>query len=368
MNTVQVTIPGRLTTPYAVQIGTGLLATPGWMPSVDGTVAIITDHLVKHYYAKSLQQVLLRHGHRTIVLSFKPGEASKTRRTKARLEDDLLQQGCGRDSLILALGGGVVGDLAGFVAATFMRGIPYLQLPTTLLAMIDSAVGGKTGIDTPHGKNLLGAYWQPQAVIADLSCLQTLAKTHLVNGLIEAIKIFLTHDQQGLIDVTDHLDHLLCDPSSPSHAALVSRAVALKAIIVQRDEQAQGERAVLNFGHTIGHALEHVTRYQLCHGEAVAIGMLVEAKLAQQLGFLSTAAYGLIEQLITRLGITTRLVRQLDSEAIIHATQYDKKRCAGQARYVLLNGLGSVYQHQSQWTHPVSAAQVRRAWFASIGR
>jgi 3-dehydroquinate synthase len=361
---LDVALPAKVASSYPIRIGLGLLEDiTAWIPKSISAVVIITDHHVRKLYAPLLERALERAGYKTLLLTFPAGEKSKNNRTKAKLEEQMLAQGCGRDSFIIALGGGVVGDLAGFIAATYMRGIPYIQIPTTLLAMVDSSVGGKTGINTPQGKNLIGAFWQPTAVISDIHCLKTLSKHQMINGLIEALKMFLTSDAASLHYLQEHVSAILdCDEAILSN--IVLRAVTIKADIVASDERENHQRAILNCGHTIGHALEQLSNYQLLHGYAVALGILVEAKIAQLMGYLAEKQYVVIRSIFNRLDILTSELEQFDVNAVIQSTQSDKKKQAGLVRYVLLKDIGCVYEINNQFVHPVPDEIVRRAFLA----
>lgn len=366
MMQIAVSLPETSAYSYPVWISTGLLEKPScWMPKNVSSLVIITDEEVREKYASLLEQSLQKEGYHPLLLSFPAGEASKTSQMKCELEEAMLVHGCGRDTLILALGGGVVGDLAGFIAATYLRGIPYIQIPTTLLAMLDSSVGGKTGIDTPQGKNLIGAFWQPSAVVADLHCLKTLPKKQLINGLIEAIKLFLTYDAHALMTLQQHLDSIL-NGDEKKLGLLVHQAVTLKASVVQQDERENGQRVVLNLGHTIGHALEQLTDYRLLHGYAVALGLLVEAKIAQLMGLLENEHYLFIKNLLGRLNIFTSELQSFDVNEVLASTQSDKKKRAGLVHYVLLNGLGCVFDQNNQFAHPISDDMVKHAFLETI--
>ncbi len=359
---IEIALPEKLASSYPIHIGSGLLENiSSWMPRSVSAVVIITDHDVRKHYASLVEKALKKKGYNTLLLSFPCGEKSKTNRIKSMLEEKMLAHGCDRECLILALGGGVVGDMAGFVAATFMRGIPYIQIPTTLLAMLDSSVGGKTGIDTPQGKNLIGAFWQPIAVISDIHCLKTLSQKQVINGLIEALKMFLTSDADSLNYLQENLDGILRNDETIL-INLVHRAVKIKATIVQNDEKEKHQRATLNFGHTVGHALEKLTNYQLLHGYAVALGLLVEAKIAQLMGHLEEKHYQFIKTLLNRLPIVTSELEKFDVDEVIKNTQSDKKNRAGLVHYVLLNDLGSVYESQNQFAHPVPDEVVKQAF------
>lgn len=364
--TIQVTLPSTPPPSYQVWIDSNLLEKVSlWMPKDISTVVIISDEPVKQYYGTRLEQNLKQEGYQTLLLSFPTGESFKNSQTKSQLEEQMLNQGCDRNSLILGLGGGVVGDLAGFIAATYMRGIAYLHVPTTLLAMIDSSIGGKTGIDTPQGKNLIGAFWQPEAVIADIHCLKTLPRKHLINGLIEAIKIFLTCDAKMLFSLEERLD-LILNYDEDCLMTLIRHAAHLKVNIIEQDEKEHHKRAILNFGHTIGHALEHLSDYQLLHGTAVALGLLMEAKIAELMGFLHVEHYQYIKRLLCRLDIHAESLKQYKIADIIQSTQLDKKRKKGQVHYVLLKEPGSVHVENNQFTHLVEDEVVEEAFYILI--
>lgn len=357
---LEVTINRAFST-YPIWIGRDVLhQTALWMPGDVSRVVIITDDEVKWRYAVKLEQSLQAQGYFTLLLSFSAGEISKNAKTKSTLEDAMLLNGCDRDSLVIALGGGVVGDLAGFVAATFLRGIRYIQIPTTLLAMVDSSVGGKTAIDTPYGKNLIGAFWQPIAVVADINCLKTLPKDQMINGLIEVIKVFLIQDAPSFNELASQLNEVL-NGDENLLINLIHRAVSIKVALVSHDERDMHQRALLNLGHTIGHALEKLNHYQGLHGYAVALGLLVESTIAQLMGLLAVEKVLLIKQLLSRLGITNDMLMQFDQDEIIHATYADKKTRAGCVRYVLLSDIGRVHQHQHQFVHPVADELVKQA-------
>ncbi len=271
------------------------------------------------------------------LLTIPAGEASKTRATWAQLTDDLLASGFGRDSAIIALGGGVVGDIAGFVAATYMRGVPFVQMPTSLLAMIDAAIGGKTGVDTPAGKNLVGAFHHPALVIVDPSALSTLPLTHVRNGLAEAIKHGVIASRADFDWIGANLAALAREggPSGELADRLVRHNVEIKASIVARDERESGARKTLNFGHTIGHAVESLSGYTMLHGECVAVGMVVEARIAALVGVADASLADTIGGLLRAAGLPTSVPKSMASAAILVATRSDKKAQAGTVEYAL---------------------------------
>jgi 3-dehydroquinate synthase len=331
--------------------------------------ALITDETVGDLYARYLAGVNPAWQSRPRTCSdaspagwrerfaFAAGEQSKTRETWAALIDRLLAAGFGRGSAIVALGGGVVGDVAGFVAATLGRGIPWMQVPTTLLAMVDASVGGKSGVNTAAGKNLVGAFHPPAAVVADPLTLGTLPEAGFRGGLAEAVK-------HGLIADAGYLDWLSVHASGIAArdavllSELVRRSVEIKARIVSADEREAGERAVLNAGHTVAHALEAVTEWAIPHGDAVALGLVAEAALAERLG---AAERGLVETVsgaLERFGLPTRLAARLPAGRIVAAMATDKKGDAGGPRFALIAAPGRPHRTGDRWTSAAPEPEI----------
>jgi 3-dehydroquinate synthase len=309
--------------------------------------AIITDEVVGPLYAR---RVAASFGAaRVDVLTVPTGEHHKTRESWARLTDELLALECGRDTAIVALGGGVVGDLAGFVAATFMRGIPVVQLPTTLLAMIDASVGGKTGVDTPAGKNLVGAFHPPSLVLSDPSVLATLPAAQLRSGLAEAIKHGVIADERYFDRIVADLPALLSRPTGTEMLELIVRSVEIKADIVTRDEREGGVRKTLNFGHTIGHAIESESGYVLLHGEAVAIGMVLESALAERAGTAEPGTLLRVRDAVARAGLPTERPEGMSADRILAATRSDKKARRGVAEFALPQRVGEMAGAETDW-------------------
>lgn len=315
--------------------------------------AIITDDRVGPIYAARIRDSVRASSDE--VFTIPGGEEHKTRESWAKLTDSLLAAGYGRDTTVIALGGGVVGDLAGFVAATFMRGVPFVQIPTTLLAMIDASVGGKTGVDTPAGKNLVGAFHQPVLVIADPTVLATLPANHFRAGLAEALK-------HGVIASESYFEKIAAARESTARderalTDLIGESVRIKASVVGRDERESGLRKVLNFGHTIGHAIESVSNYRLLHGEAVAIGMALESALAERIGVAKAGTSETIRGALDAIGLPSTFPA-LDRSAVIAATKSDKKARAGQVEYALPSRVGSMAGESSGWSIPVDDSVV----------
>jgi len=313
--------------------------------------AVVSDDQVAPLYAEPL--VLALAAMASVSVHVIPsGESHKTRDTWARVTDGLLDAGCGRDTTVVALGGGVVGDLAGFVAATFMRGVPVVQCPTTLLAMIDASVGGKTGVDTAAGKNLVGAFHPPAVVLADVEMARTLPLAQRRAGLAEAIKHGVLADAEYFARIDEQLPALL-DADPAATLDVVARSVEIKAGVVRADTREHGLRKTLNLGHTIGHAIEHVSGYGLLHGECVAIGMVLEARIAERLGVAESGTAARIGEVVRRAGLPTERPRGLSVDALVDATRLDKKARGGRMEYALPARIGAMAGADSAWALPV---------------
>lgn len=304
---------------------------------------------------------------RVLLRAIAAGEAQKTRESWGALSDWLLGERCGRDTTIIALGGGVVGDLAGFVAATFMRGVPVIQVPTSLLAMVDASVGGKVGVDTTHGKNLIGAFHQPAAVVIDPTVLQTLPREELRAGFAEVIKHGVIADASYFAHAAELGRRLLSTPpseiswQSEEVLDLVARSVAIKAEVVQGDERESGRRQILNFGHTVGHAIEACLDFGILHGEAVSIGMVAEARIAAALGLARPAVVTELVQVLTSLGLPVHLPQGLGAPATLSAMSSDKKAKRGRLVFALPVAIGSMAGAESRYGIPVDDSVVIEA-------
>ena len=325
---------------YPVWIGRGLLGDHArWRAMLRGRHALVfSNSTVAPLYLPRIERGLDGLAWSPFVLD--DGEAHKTFANVGRALDALGQLGATRDACVVALGGGVVGDMAGFTAACWMRGIDFIQMPTTLLAMVDSSVGGKTGVNLPVGKNLAGAFHQPRAVIADIDTLATLPEREFRAGLAEVIKGAAIGDAGFFAWLEQHADALLArDPATVLEA--IARKVRYKAGVVARDETERGERALLNFGHTFGHALETAGRYAtLLHGEAVAIGMLLAARLSERLRLSERADTERLHRLLDRVGLPTAIPAGMQPQPLLELMRLDKKNTAAGLRLILWRGVG----------------------------
>jgi len=301
-----------------------------------GAVAVVSDENVAPHWADHLLEPLRSAGRPTTLITLPAGEAHKNLATIARIYDELVAAGLDRSGLVIALGGGVVGDMAGFAAATYLRGIRFVQIPTTLLAMVDSSIGGKTGADLPQGKNLVGAFKQPELVVVDPELLSTLPPAEFRNGLGEVVK-------HGIIADPALFAQLQAD-GPESLESLLARALRVKIGVVERDPFEQDERAHLNLGHTFAHAFEQVSHYAIPHGQAVAVGLLASAHLSALSGHCQPDLPARIEDVLDRLALPTQFTG-LDQSAVIAAMSTDKKRKGGRVRFVLPHEIGRVAVH-----------------------
>ena len=348
--------------PYPVRVEPGSLALAGDFARAVAPAhryAIITDSHVGPLYARAVAEVIgVASGD---ILVVPAGEASKTRGSWGWLTDHLIERGFGRDSAIIALGGGVVGDLAGFVAATYMRGIPIIHLPTTLLAMIDSSIGGKAGVDTAMGKNLVGAFHQPAGVLVDPQTLETLPLNELRTGFAEALKHGVIADRHYFDSVVEAIPSVLYDgqKAGDSLTDLIVGSIEIKSRIVARDEHEGGLRKILNFGHTVAHAIELLSGYSIAHGEAVAIGMTIEAEMAVRAGFAADGLTGEIRAALSAAGLPVKLPKEMTADRMLGVMQADKKARAGSIQYALPRAIGQMAGSDSGWAVSVDDAIVR---------
>jgi len=324
---------------YPIFIGAGVMEQKDELaraiPARD--VLLVTNTTVGPLYAERLTAALAPR--RCIEVSLPDGEVHKTLANVTRMLDVLIANRFARDCCVVALGGGVVGDMSGFAAACYQRGVPFVQVPTTLLAQVDSSVGGKTGVNHPGGKNLIGAFHQPSAVFADTNTLNTLPDRELRAGLAEVIKYGLIVDRAFFDWLEEHAERLLArDPAALTHA--IKRSCEIKAEIVARDEREQGDRALLNLGHTFGHAIESATHYSSwLHGEAVGAGMLLAADMSERLGWVSAGDVSRVERILRKFGLPID-VSALPATTLAEKMKIDKKVAAGRIRLVLLKAIG----------------------------
>ncbi|CAG8526249.1 3567_t:CDS:2 [Scutellospora calospora] len=353
----------------------------------DSTLASLYLENLSNQFKKIASKLTLSKGNNSVPPRFisyviPPGEQSKTRETKSEIEDFLLSQTCTRDTCIIAFGGGVIGDLCGFVAATFMRGVPFVQVPTTLLAMVDASIGGKTAVDTPHGKNLIGAFWQPKRIFIDIIYLETLSERQFTNGMAEVIKtaaIWKESDfvnlENGVASIRDAVlnpkrDVPFQETRTPSQSLLLSvihSAAEFKAYVVTNDERESGLRGLLNFGHSIGHAIEAIMYEVLLHGECISIGMVKEAELARSLGHLNQVAVGRLIRCLESYGLPISLddkkVREMvgdrycSVDKLMDIMKIDKKNIGDKKRIVILSGIGKTLEQKATF---VSDSCIRK--------
>jgi 3-dehydroquinate synthase len=348
--------------PLAVPLGYPIYCHAGALNVVGSLIAqhapahryvVIADETVAPLYAQRVVQQLPPDT--THLLTIPAGEQHKTRAQWGALTDAMAGHGVARDTTVIALGGGVVGDLAGFVAATYMRGLPVIQIPTTLLAMVDASVGGKTAVDTSYGKNVVGVFHAPSAVIIDPTLLASLSPTLLRTGLAEVIK-------HGVVADVSYFDQVLAalpairahGAQAPQLSALIAGSVAIKAAVVAEDTREGGMRQILNFGHTIAHAIERELNYDMLHGDAVAIGMLVEARIAERLGLATPGLRSAIAGAVESAGLPGTLPPNISAESVLLATYGDKKVRSGLVRYALPRAVGVMESAEGRWSVPVN--------------
>jgi 3-dehydroquinate synthase len=334
---------------YPIHIGENLLDRVGEFlhrAGLRGKVAVVTNPVVAQRYLSLANDVLGQSGFEVAPVLVSDGEQHKNLASLATIYDALAAMRLERNSCVLALGGGVVGDLAGFAAATYLRGIPYVQVPTTLLAQVDSSVGGKTGVDHKDGKNLIGAFYQPKLVVIDIAVLRTLPRRELVAGLAEVIKYGVIEDGALFRLLEEKLDGFL-GLDRDLLIQVVATCCGIKARVVEQDERENDYRAVLNFGHTIGHALEAATDYgQFLHGEAVGVGMAQAAALSLQQGFCDRRSYDRIIQLLEKAGLPREIPANVSIEDLLKSMEVDKKAAGGKIKFVMCEGIGKTRFHR----------------------
>ena len=323
---------------YEFIVGGGFLPFLSQLAGIDGPTAVITDESVGPLYAHSCGSV-------DVVITVPPGRQNKTLATAQSIYEQLIDADFDRSGTIIALGGTVISELAGFIAATYMRGVDLVQCPTSLLAMVDTSIGGKTGVDLPQGKNLIGAFKQPKTVIADVATLQSLSSRAFASGMAEVIKHSLIADSDLLqkIESGSWIQSAGEIQQASELQALVAQAIQVKINIVQEDPYDQGRRAVLNFGHTFANAIEKLSQHSISHGEAVAMGIVAATNLSVQLGYCPEKLPERIEKVLKSAGLPTRIPADLAPDQLLLAMGSDKKKKAGKLHYVLLKNIGDVF-------------------------
>jgi 3-dehydroquinate synthase len=309
-------------------------------------VAIVSNPTIFSLYGERISESVKKSGFHALTVTIPDGEEYKDLLRVQHIYDELLAHKLDRSSALIALGGGVIGDMTGFAASTYMRGISYVQVPTTLLAQVDSAVGGKTGVNHSLGKNMIGTFWQPALVWIDVETLQTLPKREVLSGLAEVIKYGVIYDK-GLFDFIETNRDMILNLDRNALTHIIKRSCKIKAEVVAKDERESGLRAILNYGHTIGHAIETVTGYtQFLHGEAVAIGMYREAVLSHLLGFIPQEQVSRIKAVIDSYGLPSAMPPDLNVDKLLASMQLDKKTEAGQLKFILPEKIGAVRIHK----------------------
>ncbi len=307
--------------------------------------AVITDSIVDELYARPIYDALCKAGYSADIFVFPEGEKSKTRETKAMVEDAMLEKEYRRDCMIIAVGGGVVTDLAGFIAGTFGRGVPFVNYATTLLAAADASVGGKTAVDTPRATNLIGLFNQPRKVYIDIATWRTLPKRQIISGLAETIKHACMADAEFFEYLDEHMEEIInLETSACEHIAEVN--CRIKYDVVMKDERESGLREILNLGHTVGRAIETLSDYRLLHGEAVSIGLVASAALSVHFGLLENGDMDKVVRLLEKAGLPTEIPDYIDREALVRKLYTDKKVRDGALRFVLMDGIGSVREFE----------------------
>ena len=325
---------------YEIEIAPDALNSLGsslTMQGFKGKVVVVSNPLVKRLYGDKIIGQLNATGFETLMLSVPDGEKYKSLEQAAKLYEQLGEFQAERTTPLIALGGGVIGDLAGFVAATYLRGVPLIQIPTTLLSQVDSSVGGKVAVNHGSLKNNVGTFYQPRLVVADTSTLSTLPREEFQNGMAEVVKYGVIRDNE-LFEIIENS----AQPRGEVLAEVITRCIAIKAAIVEEDEKDTGVRNILNFGHTVGHAVEIVSNYKVKHGQGVAIGMVAASSISEQMGYSSKSDTARIIKLLTQVGLPVK-IPHLDVHNVIQAMQHDKKKMDGQLRFILFNRIGDAF-------------------------
>ncbi|PKN61736.1 MAG: 3-dehydroquinate synthase [Deltaproteobacteria bacterium HGW-Deltaproteobacteria-15] len=342
MNRMKVNLDKRSVQSYEIVIGRDFMDRAGIMLAQGGWASkyfIIADSNVSALHGRRIQEQFSAMDIEIDMITFPAGEGSKNIQTILGIMDGLLASGADRSSGLIGLGGGVTGDITGFAASLFMRGLPYILVPTSLLAQVDSSIGGKTAVDLPAGKNLIGTFYQPRMVLIDLSLLETLPEKEFANGVAEVLKYGVIDDLE-LLDLLETGKEKLLQKDPEFLEILVTRSCRIKKGIVEIDEMEKGIRRFLNFGHTLGHAVEAESGYAMAHGEAVAIGMIAAAMLSERMNYLTASEARRIEFMVKTLGLPHRIPGELSVDSILSRLKVDKKKTGHKINFVLLKSLG----------------------------
>lgn len=342
MRSLKVNLDKKCKSSYEIKIGADILDRAILLIAKNhpaGHYVVITDDRVEELYGSKMVDGLRDVGLNVSLLKFPAGESSKNVKTVLDLAGKLLSGGADRETMLIALGGGVVGDVAGFAASIFMRGVPYIQIPTTLVAQVDSAIGGKTGVDLPAGKNLLGTFYQPRAVFVSLNFLETLPEAEFNNGLAEIIK-YGAIEEENILEMLEKNMEVVKAKDPKVMLNIVESCCRIKKSIVEIDEKEHGLRRILNFGHTVGHALEAVSKYKMTHGEGVALGMAAAARISEKTGYLKREEARRLETVIAGAGLPVKIPGTFSTEDILARLRSDKKKKGDTVRFVLLKKIG----------------------------
>ena len=364
MKKIKVAVSSNENNSYEILIGRGLLggvAADLAEAGIAHSHALITDSNVAELYGGTLLQDIEKTLPEVRMIAFAAGEQSKTREIKAFIEDRMLESGFGRDSSVIALGGGVVGDIAGFVAATYMRGVPCIQVPTSLVACVDSSVGGKTAVDTHHGKNLIGAFYQPWRVYVDTDTLKTLGPRQLAEGLAEIIKYGVIESEDLFCYLEENIEKIY-EFDDAALLDVIEASCRIKAEVVEKDEKEQNLRKILNFGHTVGHAIEQLSDYTISHGEAISAGMVIEGKIALGETGWSGQEQKRLTTLLKRAGLPTEPPGEISVRKIIDVMKIDKKARKGRIEMSLPERIGNMKEQRGNYGIKIGEQAITSAF------
>ncbi len=367
MRTIRVNLEKMENKSYDIVVGRDLflqIATDLKKMNLANRYVILSDSNVEKNHGKKLLGEMQKQGLDVSLLVFNAGEKSKSRQTKAEIEDMLFEQGYGRDSALIAIGGGVCGDLGGFIAATYMRGIPIVQVATSIVAQADSSVGGKTAIDVPAGKNLIGTFHQPSKVYIDIATLDTLPEMEYRAGMVELVKHGIIADR-AFLEFFEKNQNTIMERKGETYTEtmieLLEWNCKIKTKVVEEDERENGIRKILNYGHTIGHAIEKMSDFKLKHGECVAIGLITEAKIAHKMNFLPKEDVERQQKIFKGMGLSTLVPKKMETEEILRLIRLDKKARLGKAEFALPATIGEMKKVDGKYGIKVLEETVKQA-------